>query len=56
MIKTTKEQMARILLRHGYFKYGYHLKTVDEVVKSLSYKEIKDYYNEFLENSRGLVW
>ena len=47
MAKMTKEEMAEILKRHGYFfKYRY----VSDIVKNFSWKDLKDYYDEMREN------
>ena len=47
MAKMTKKEMAEVLKRNGYFfKYRY----VCDIVKDFSWKDLKNYFDEMIEN------
>lgn len=49
MAKMTKREMAEILKSNGYFwKYKY----VCDIEKNFSWRDLKDYFDEMIENSR----
>lgn len=50
MIILTKNDMAEILLKNGFFKFTPFYGNLKKVLKNLSYKDLKDYYKEYKEN------